>query len=238
MSKKTKFEVPMCDSCQSREKSIFCRLSHLDLGEFNLAKSSHRYRRGQAIFYEGNRPTGLYCINVGKVKVYKIGEDGKEQIVRFAGNGDIIGYRSLLSGEPYSASAEALEESVICAIPESTFFSVLQTNQNLVTRVIQILTEDVRSAETAMMNMAQKPVRERLAEALLFLLETYGPAEDGISLSVNLTREEISSFVGTAPETVIRLLSEFQHDGILKLKGRTISVIDKSRLIKTAHIFD
>ena len=233
-----KVNMPACDDCASRLCSVFNELSDEEMEEISHSKGGNLYKRGQIIFYEGTHPSGLYCINYGKIKIYKIDHTGKEQIVRLAKGGDILGYRSLISGELYSSFASPLEDSLICFIPRSVFFSLLQTNANLSMKIMKMLSMDLKSAETRIANMAQKPVRERLAETLLILKEFYGVEDDKATLDVALTREDLANVVGTATETVIRLLSEFKHDRIIDLKGRKIKIIDPILLVKTANIFD
>src|SRR3974390_3257678 len=95
----TKIEVPPCEKCENLASSIFCSLGRSEISTLSDAKSFNLYRKGQVIFYEGNQPQGIYCLNSGKVKIHKLGDDGKEQIVRLAKKGSIIGYRALLSGD-------------------------------------------------------------------------------------------------------------------------------------------
>lgn len=233
-----KVDIPKCDHCASRLCSVFNELSGEEMEKINHSKGGNLYRRGQNIFYEGTRPSGLYCINSGKVKIYKIDHTGKEQIVRLAKAGDILGYRSLISGELYSSFAAPLEDSLICFIPKNVFFNLLHSNSNLSMKIMRMLSQDLKSAENRIANMAQKPVRERLAETLLILREFYGLEDDEATLGVALTREDLANVVGTATETVIRLLSEFKHDRIIDLKGRKIKILDPILLVKTANIYD
>jgi CRP/FNR family transcriptional regulator, polysaccharide utilization system transcription regulator len=227
-----------CQSCGSRHKSIFCHLGIEELGTFNDTKSCISFKKGQVIFNEGNHPLGLYCVREGKIKLSHSGQDGKDQIVRMAKNGDVLGYRAMISGERYTASAVALDDSNICFIPRDSFFSVLKTNSGLSMEIIKMLSSDLRKAEQTITDIAQKPVRERMAEALLFLKETYGFEEDGATINVVLSREDIANLVGTATETAIRLLSEFKQDKIVEAIGKKIKLLDVDKLIKTANIYN
>ncbi|HQV00201.1 MAG: Crp/Fnr family transcriptional regulator [Bacteroidia bacterium] len=229
---------PECHQCQVRFKSVFCDLGKEDLDTINNNKGCNTYQKGQIIFYEDAIPHGLFCINNGKVKVSQAGEAGKEQIVRLAKEGDILGYRALLSGEKYSCSATALDTTSICFIPKQTFFGLIDKNANLSKEILKLLSHDLRKAEHKITDLAQKPVRERLAEALLFLKETYGLEPDDATLDVVLSREEIANIVGTATETTIRLLSEFKQDKMIDLKGKKITFLNLPSLIKTANIND
>ncbi|MCO6494266.1 MAG: Crp/Fnr family transcriptional regulator [Bacteroidetes bacterium] len=225
-----------CAICGHRSHSIFCNSSGENINEINDGKVTSEYKKGQFLFYEGAHPHGLFCISNGKVKLSQMGDEGKETIVRLAKSGDVIGYKALLGGNRYTASAIALEDSIICFIPKETFFNVLKKDPDLSFSLLSLLSSELHNAENKIVQLAQKPVRERLAEALLFLRETYGLEEDGSTLDVQLTREEIANIVGTATESTIRLLSEFKKDGIIDMVGKKIKVIDKDKLVKTANI--
>lgn len=227
-----------CETCGARHKSIFCHLGAADLLAFNEAKSCTVYKKGQLIFNEGGHPLGLFCINSGKIKLAHAGQDGKEQIVRLAKEGDVLGYRAMLSNERYHANAVALDDTNVCFIPRDAFFKVLQTNPGLSLEIIKMLSLELRRAEQTITDLAQKPVRERMAEALLFLKETYGVEADGATIDVVLSREDIANLVGTATETAIRLLSEFRGDKIVEFIGKKIKILNNERLVKTANIYD
>ncbi len=229
---------PECQQCQARFKSVFCDLNEEEVSSINTSKGCNTYQKGQVIFYEGTFPHGLFCVNNGKIKIAKSGDEGKEQIVRLAKEGDILGYRALLSGEKYSCSATAIDDTSICFIPKQTFFSLIEKNANLSKEMLKLLSHDLKKAEHKITDLAQKPVRERLAEALLFIKETYGLEKDNATLNVVLTREEIANIVGTATETAIRLLSEFRQDKIIELNGKKITILNLPLLIKTANIND
>ncbi|PZF71454.1 Crp/Fnr family transcriptional regulator [Taibaiella soli] len=201
-------------------------------------KSGMTFRKGQIIFGEGAHPLGLYCVNNGKIKLSHRGEDGKEQIVRLSKEGDVLGYRALLTNERYNATAVALDDTDICFIPRDTFFNVLKNNPDLSFEIIKMLSTELRKAEDRITDLAQKPVRERMAEGLLFLKETYGFEADGSTINIVLSREDIANLVGTATETAIRLLSEFKNDKIVEFVGKKIRILDNERLIRTAHIYD
>ena len=148
-----KLETPSCAECQSRLNNVFCALSDRELKDLSVEKSCNLYRKGQLVFFEGNRPTGLFCVNKGKVKIYQIGIEGKEQIIRLAKDGDILGYRSLISGENYTASASVIEDATICFLPRKTFFDLLQTNSELSSRMMKLLSHDLKAAEKRIMTM-------------------------------------------------------------------------------------
>lgn len=237
MQSKIDIEVPSCSECKGRkDNNLFCSLSQNELEKFSEDKADNYYKKGQVIFYEGNRGHGLYCIYKGKVKIHKLGEEGKEQIVRFAKKGDVLGYRSMLGDEPYNATATAIEDCVICSIPKSKFLEVLESNNDLTYKTIQLLTHDLKESEKKIINITQKPVVERIAEALLILKEKFGVMADGKTIDVVLTRKEIGDLAGVTTETTIRTLSDLNKKGILVLSGKRIELANISRLMHLANL--
>ena len=161
--------------------------------------------------------------------------DGKEQIVRFVFPGDLIGFRSLIGEEVYSASATALEDSFACFISKQVFFQLIKKypyiSHNLMISLCRLLEE----AENKMISLAQKPVRKRLAESLLLINKNFKPDTNN---TIYLSRQDLANIVGTATETVIRLLSEFKDEKLISIKGRKITLLNIERLMKKADIID
>lgn len=233
-----RLEVPNCEDCSFKANSLFCNLGEDDLKKISSHKTFNLYKKGQIIFFEGNQPQGLYCIHSGKVKVHKLGEDGKEQIVRLARQSNLLGYRALLNSEPYYATATALEDSLICYISKQAFLDLVRSNHTLSMQIIQLLTTDLKKAEQKVMNMAQKQVRDRMAEAILIIKEAYGLEKDGATICSSLTRRDVANIAGTTTETSIRILSEFNKDKIIALEGKKIKILNFDKLIKIANITD
>lgn len=227
-----------CKTCDKREKSIFCDLSEEHCREIDSTKTTNLYKPHQIIFYEGNHPYGLYCINSGKVKIYKTDPEGNHQIVRLAGAGDILGYRCLLSGEPYTATAETLEEATICFMDKNSFFHLLQTHPKTAANIMNLLANDLGYAEKQLLNISHKNIRERLAELFLVLKNKYGKKTDqGIELDIELTRQEMADLIGTTQESLIRLIRDFKEEGLILVKKRKITLQDLTQLIEAANIF-
>lgn len=231
------FVIPECQKCMSNKLSVFADLADTGLDKITTAKGCNYYKKGQTIFFEGNNANGIYCVHKGKIKMHKLGLDGKEQIIRFAKDGDVIGYRAMLSGEPFSLSASVLEDTSVCYLPKETIISLVQDDPKFALTLMEMTCKEMGKASRTITNLAQKPVRERLAEVLLILQETFGVREDG-SIDVTLTREEIGSLVGTATESCIRLLSEFKKDQMIALEGKKIIIKDVNALIKTGNVLD
>lgn len=227
-----------CQACRSRNNSLFGSLCSHQLTDISDNKSCTVYKKGQVLFHEGTRPLGVFCINQGKVKVYKLGYDGKEQITHIAHDGGLLGYKALLAEETYQVSAETLEDCTICFLPKSTFLQTLQESSNFNQQIMKQVCHELGLMTENLTNQAQRTVRERLAITLLKLKDTYGmDAQDDGPIEINLTRDDLANMVGTATETLIRLLHEFKDDGLVSTQGRKIRVEDSQGLVRTANLY-
>ena len=171
----------------------------------------------------------------GKVKKYKLDKDGKEQIIYVANNGELLGYHAILSEDRYPDGAAALEESRIAFIPREDFLETLDQSKILSKRLLKTLSHEFAVLANSLSMFAQKSVRERLALQLIVLREKYKVNfQAGMPVSINMSRGDLASLVGTARENVVRVLSEFKEDNILETKGRKIIVHDVEKLIMIA----
>ncbi|HKK58909.1 MAG TPA: Crp/Fnr family transcriptional regulator [Salinivirga sp.] len=218
-----------CKDCTLNTSTLFEQLSEEEYALLNYDKNCQAYKRGDFIFHEGNHATGFYCVNEGIIKLYKTGPEGREQIITFARQGDIIGYRSVLSKETFCTTAKVITDAFVCFIPATRLFKLVETNTDFSLKLIQQACKELGDANKYITDIAQKTVKERLAEVLLNLLEQFGRNEDDY-LNIPLTREELANLVGTATESVIRMLSQFKSQGLIELKGRKIKVIKTNEL--------
>lgn len=232
-----KFANPDCTKCISRGHSLLNHCTEQELINISSSKGCSIYKKGQYIFHEGSKPFGLFCVNSGKVKITKESSDGKEQIIRLAKSGDALGYRALMADSSYSASAVALEDSAVCFISREDMNDLINHNPKVGADIMRLLSKALGEAEEKMAKMALKPVRERLAEALLLLKNTYGNV-NGSQFHIAISREDLASLVGTAKETAIRFLSEFKDEGIVSTQGSTITILDAEKLIKISELYD
>jgi CRP/FNR family transcriptional regulator, polysaccharide utilization system transcription regulator len=214
---------------------LFKKLTDDELNRLNFEKSCSSYKKGTVIYREGSRLTGFYCVTKGIIKVYKTGIDGKEQIIKFAKRGEIIAYRSLLSQELACTTAKVIEEAVLCHVPYQTLLYLIQNNWQFSHHMLQIVCRELREANDYITDIAQKSVRERLAEVLLLLRENFELDRQN-TLQISLTREELANMVGTATESVIRLLSEFRADNLIELQGRKIKFMNIAGLRRIANL--
>lgn len=237
MIKQHDISIPLCDSCALETGAIFKHLTPDEVEMINFEKDFRQYRRGDVLYNEGNRISGFYCIHSGIIKVFKTGFDGKEQIIRFAKAGEIIAYRSVLSNEVACTSAKVIEDCKVCFIPSEVLTTFIKTNPSYALELLKLACHELGEANSFITDIAQKTVRERLAEILLLLVNDFG-LDSQDYLRISLTREELANIVGTATESVIRLLSEFKSDNLVELNGRKIKVINIKGLEKISNVFN
>jgi len=229
--------IPFCEKCSLESGSIFKHLTPDEMEILNFEKDFRQYKRGDILYQEGNRISGFFCINSGIIKVFKTGLDGKEQIIRFAKPGDIIAYRSVLSNELACTSAKVIEDCHVCFIPSEILIQFIKSNSTFSLELLRLACHELGEANSFITDIAQKTVRERLAEILLLLVHEFG-LDDEQYLKISLTREELANIVGTATESVIRLLSEFKSDKMVELNGRKIRILNKKGLEKISNMFN
>lgn len=212
-----------------------CGLHGTAMDRLELEGTSHTYRRGQLVFAAGARAQVLHVIRSGKVKVFRTWHDGDEQVLRLLGPGEILGYRPLFSDEPYLASAEAVEDSVICAIPQATVDELVRSVPGLAGALLRKLAQELRLSEELMMDLVRRPVRQRAARLLLRLLEDNRNAPDPAAiLSRELMHKDMARMIGATPETFSRVLRGFAQSAVVKVTRGSIRVLDETRLRRIA----
>lgn len=191
-----------------------------------------KFIKDEQIFKEGTYSSGLYFINKGKVKIHKFSPDGKDKILHLMKAGDFIGYKDLLSGTPFTNTATAFENTTIYFIPKARFGEIMKKKE-ISDYFMKLMSFELSNTENEILNLSYKPVKGRLIETLLSL-NTDNPE----SSAINLSREELASFVGSATETIIRLLSELKKLKLIEIHGRLISVINPTGLMKINNLYN
>lgn len=194
------------------------------------------YKKNEIIHCEGERPTHLMCLLAGKVKIYKDGVGGRSQIIRMIKPVEYFGYRAFFAREDYVTAAAAFEPSVICLIPMTAIVTLVSQNNELAMFFIKQLSIDLGIADERTVNLTQKHIRGRLAESLLFLKESYGLEEDGSTLSIYLSREDLANLSNMTTSNAIRTLSQFATERLITIDGRKIKIIDEEKLKKISKI--
>jgi CRP/FNR family transcriptional regulator len=217
-----------CSNCAAKSHSLIEKLNPIELSELEQNRGCSYYKKNDFLFVEGSYPRGVYCLNHGKVKVFTRGDEGKEQIIHIAKPGEIIGFRAMLSGDAYRVSAETIEECALCYISKEEFFKMMDSNTEFRNDIIKGLSKELGDRAVSITEMAQKSVRERLSSCLLQLQEIYGKEP------INLSREDLANFVGTATETLIRLLKDFKEDGLIETQTRKVIILNSDKLHQIA----
>ncbi|MDW5288190.1 Crp/Fnr family transcriptional regulator [Formosa sp. PL04] len=186
-------------------------------------------KKGEVIFKEGEVLNGVYCISSGVCKLTKLTEKGKEQVVKLVIKGELLGQRSVIINQAANLSATALNDMEVCYIPKQEILQDLVKNNDFSFSMLKRMAIDLKEAETAIVNMAQKSVRKRLADIILYLNDNFGVDESNY-LKVPLSRDDFASIVGTATESVIRTLSQFKKEGLIKTSGKRIQILNHEEL--------
>lgn len=224
------------DEFDIRDIEVFHKLLPDEQHEVLYRRTCKNLKRGEMVYRENSKISGTYLIHSGIIKLFKTGIDGKEQIVRFAKRGNIVGYRSVLSDELACTSAKVIKDAEVSYVPESVLKNLVMNNSRFSMALMRMACHELGDANAYILNIAQKTVRERLAEILILLDKEFGRDDDG-SMSIKLTREELANLIGTATESVIRLLSEFKNDRYISLSGRNIRLIEEKKLQRVANVF-
>lgn len=194
------------------------------------------YKKNEIIYKEGDKPTGLIFLARGKVKIYKEGIGGREQIVRMARPNGFIGFRALFARQNYLGTAESIEECEICTIEKQALFDVIEENGKFALNIIEFLASELGFSNTRTVTLTQKHIRGRLAESLIFLKDTYGLEEDGSTLKVYLSREDLANLSNMTTSNAIRTLSAFAQEEVISLDGRKIKVLDMDSLERISEL--
>lgn len=225
-----------CEQCIIRQFNSLKHLSREELVRMSNCKTSKTIKKGEALFEEGERLKGVYCIKDGICKVSKMSENGRNQIINLVTKGDLLGERSLVSDEASNLKAVALNEMQVCFIPKEEILKDLSNNPTFSMSVLKEMAQTLKQADNVIVDMAQKTVKQRLAETLLNLHSRFGTnIED--TINIHLSREDIANIIGTATESAIRLLSDLKKKKIIEFKGKDISILNHNELDKIAQGF-
>jgi CRP-like cAMP-binding protein len=226
------------DKFNFNSDSIFEGLPESDISLLNKNMVTHTYKKGEILFREGSYPTGIYFIKKGKVKKYKTDKEGKEQIFYMYRKGELLGYHALISEEKFTDTASTIEESVISFIPKDDFLQTIQISSILSNRLLKVMSHEFGVLVNGLAVLAQKTVRERLALSLLVLRDKYKKEnQENKPVEVELSRDDLSKFVGTARETLVRLLHDFKAEGLIETNGRKIILLKPLEISKIANLY-
>jgi CRP-like cAMP-binding protein len=226
-----------CSQCENHDKSIFCKLEEESLSDISQHKIMNAFKRGQVLFHEGNPAFGVYCISQGKVKLTKTSENGKETMLRIAGPGDLIGFQHIVQNGINDVTATALEETKICFLDRVFLQKLVKEENSCAMELLTHVARDMTTLQDRVNGFQSKNVRERVAYMLLDLAERYGSdSKEGRRLGIQLSREDMASMLGVATETLIREISQLRDEGVIDQDGKTLILVDKASLIKSAGL--
>lgn len=190
---------------------------------------SEQLSKKNSLYYEGKRPKYLYYLNSGKIKTFKTQEDGKEYITNLYSAGDYIGYLALLENTNYDDTAEVLEEAEIAMIPKDDFLQAIYNDMSIATRFIKLISRDVKEKEERLLRLAYDSLRKRVAKALADIHQKFNKDKNG-QQHIDISREDIAQYVGTATESLIRTLSDFKSEKLIEIKEGKIRILNLEKL--------
>lgn len=227
------FDSPDCYNCVVRTLSSFCgTLDENEINTFMRIKRGHIYEKNQAIFYEGNSSEGMYILCSGSVKLVQSSHKGKQQILEVVSPGNLIEKTTLFHTGKHNTTGKALERSEVSFFYREEFLSVLQSNNHLALNLIRVLSQEVERGQERNRQILFKTAKERLADTLLALSHKRGVRHDkDITISLDLTREELAEMVGVTLETVVRLLALLKKEKLIGLVGKKVLILDEEKLM-------
>ena len=227
-----------CNNCTNTACLIKKNLSNGLGQEFLESKRVFKCKRGQHFILEGSPVHGLFFILKGKVKVLRTGINGREQIVRFVKQGEIVGHRGFGIGEFYQIGAVAIEDSILCTFSSSSMNTLLQNNPKICHDFMLFYASELNKSEIKVKKLAQMSVRERVIDTLLYINRKFGQNHEGM-IAISLSRKEIAEFAGTTDEQVIRIISALKKEELLTSKGKQLGIpsIEKMKHEISQHNF-
>lgn len=217
-------------------RSIFYLLNQEEKEELQHHISLSHYKKNEFVFKEGDKPAGFMILVNGKVKIFKEGVGGREQIIRMTKPLGLIGYRALLGEENHIGSAVTLEESMVCTISPDFIYNYALKNSDFSLKIISKLCKELGFSNARTVTLTQKHIRGRLAESLILLKEKYGYENDGFTLRAYLSREDIANLSNMTTSNAIRTLSTFASEKVIAIDGRKIKILDLNRLDRISKL--
>jgi CRP/FNR family cyclic AMP-dependent transcriptional regulator len=211
--------------------------SNLDknvLRDFTEGRDTNKHKKKQVIYSEGNHPTGLYYVLRGKVKAYKVNEEGKELVTDLFGPGDFLGHVALLEESVYKDTAEALEETELATIPREDFEELMNKNAQVARKFIQLLAKNISEKEDLLLGLAYNSLRKKVAEALILMEKKYR-GESMEKCTINISRDSLAAIAGTATESLIRTLTEFRNEKLININNGVINILNEQKLKRLAN---
>ena len=223
------YKEDRCENCLVRQLNALNSLNKDQLKRISDSKISKCIKKGDSIFEEGEKLNGVFCIRNGASKLSKMSDNGKDTILKIATRGEVLGQRSVITEEKTNLSAVAINDMKVCFIPKVHLMDSINTNPRFAKAILIQMAKDLKYADDVIVNIAQKTVKQRVAEVVLYLEKNFGVDDQGY-IAMTLTREDIANIVGTAKETGIRTLTSLKKHGLISTVGKRIKIEDHKAL--------
>jgi len=223
----TKKEAPPCEPCRFKADCFYAILDRKAKRDWVEMRVANRFKKEDIVFFDGEKPTGIYVLCSGKAKIYKSTRTGQQLITRIHKPGDLIGYRTVLAEQNYTGTAMAMEESVVSVIETDDFMRFLETNPHTNRPFLKKMARELGESENRARDIAYKPARARLSDVLLRLMHVNGKPKPTVT---GVKRKEIAEMAGLTIETTVRLLQDFEKQGIVKRAEKSIDILQPERL--------
>ena len=226
----------ICKTCHVKNNSVLRNSSEKILDTISSAKKKMFFSKGQLLACEENASNKIYCVNKGKIKIYKTDSNGNQVIIRIAQTGDLIGGEMLMSNTIYDISAMAVEDTIACSINKDVYLDAVGSGGSLAIEILKYYEAELHQAGMKILKLSRLQVYGKVADALLTLYNTYKTPSDTSRIRISVNRQDIANMAGTTKEQVSKSLSDFNSQGIIKTKGKLIVFLNLEALRKMAEV--
>lgn len=228
-----KRNAPNCDGCRYKRDCFFWSLNRDAQKQWKDLRTANTFSDGDIVFYDGEKPNGLYVVCAGKTKTFKTSRNGQQLITRIQGPGQLVGYRSMLAGENYSGSSEAMTESVVSFIDQEAFYGFMKSHPTAALSLMKKLAQDVREGEEKARDIAHKPAKARVSGALLRMMHMNGHSKPVVT---GVQRKELAEMSGLTLETTVRVLKDLEVRGIIRREDKVIVILDAEKVKQISNL--
>jgi CRP-like cAMP-binding protein len=222
-----KRNAPNCDTCRFKKDCFFWSLKREAQRQWKDLRTANNFQDGDIIFYDGEKPNGLYVVCSGKAKIYKTSRNGQQLITRIVGPAQPLGYRSMLADENHAGSSEAMQESVVSFIDQEAFYQFLKTHPDAMMSLLKQLAHDVRESQDKARDLAHKPAKARVSDALIRMMYVDNHNQPVVT---GVKRKEIAEMTGLTVETTVRVLQDLEAKGLIRRKEKAIVILDTEKV--------
>ncbi|MCI5208269.1 MAG: Crp/Fnr family transcriptional regulator [Candidatus Electrothrix sp. ATG2] len=211
------------------ESILFRGLAPPLLQQLSDLATTKKFQRGESIFFEGDAATGFYMVGQGRVKIFKMSLDGKEQILHIFGPGEPFGEVPVFHGSPFPANAVSIEPSLMLFFPRQEFIDLINNTPSLALSMLAVLSMRLRRFAAQIESLSLKEVPARLAAHLIYLTEEQNRTDE---VTLDIPKGQLASLLGTSPETLSRIFAKMTKQGLIKVKGKKIKILSYDNLLK------